>query len=135
LKQMKKDDWKFVERIRLDLETRRMACKVLGVEETVDNKQLKKAYRRVAMKFHPDKNANDPDASKKFTLVKCAYELLANDKPCPELLEEINSWPGVPEDDKYQLDNPWGHFLWWREKYFGSESNTKKKENRGNSCI
>ena len=132
---MKKEDWKFIERIRIDLETRRLACKVLGVEETVDNKQLKKAYRRVAMNFHPDKNANDPDASKKFTLVKCAYELLVNDKPCPELLEEINSWPGVPEDDRYQLDNPWGHFLWWREKYFGSECNTKKKENRGNSCI
>jgi len=116
---MKRDDAEFMERISLDMETRRMACKVLDVDETADKKQLKKAYRRVAMKFHPDKNLNDPDASKKFTLVKCAYELLAEDKSCPALLEEIDSWPSFPEDNKYRLDNPWGHFLWWREKFFG----------------
>ncbi len=111
-----------------------MACKVLDVDETADKKQLKKAYRQAAMKFHPDKNLNDPDANRKFTLVKCAYELLAEDKPCPELLKEINSWPGVPEDGKYKLDNPWGHFLWWREKFFGSG---KKKRANGerSSCI
>ncbi len=116
---MKRDDREFMERITLDLETRRMACKVLDVNETADKGQLKKAYRKVAMKCHPDKNLNDPDANRKFILVKCAYELLAEDKPCPELLKEINSWSGVPEDEKYKLDNPWGHFLWWREKFFG----------------
>jgi len=131
---MKRDDAEFMERISIDLETRRMACKVLGVDEMADKKQLKKAYRRVAMEFHPDKNPKDPEANKKFTLVKCAYELLAEDKPCPELLKEINSWPGVPEDDKYKLDNPWGHFLWWREKYFGSEKGKKSKGKRS-SCI
>jgi hypothetical protein len=51
-------------------------------------------------------------------LVNCAYELLTEDKPCPRLLEKISLWPGVPEDDKYKLDNPWGHFMWWREKFF-----------------
>lgn len=116
---MKRDDTDFMKRVRLDLETRRIACKILDVDETANNNELKKAYRQVAMKFHPDKNLNDPDANKKFTLVKCAYELLAKDKPCPELLEQINSWSGVPENDKYKLDNPWGHFLWWREKFFG----------------
>jgi len=116
---MKRDDREFMERITLDIEMRRMASKVLDVDEMADKKQLKKAYRRVAVKFHPDKNLNDPDAAKKFTLAKCAYELLAEDRPCPALLEEINSWSGVPEDEKYKLDNPWGHFLWWREKFFG----------------
>ena len=116
---MKRDDTEFMERISLDLEARRMAYKVLDVDETTDSENLKRAYRRVAMKFHPDKNLNDPDANKKFTLVKCAYDLLTENKPCPELLDEINSWSGVPEDDKYKLDNPWGHFLWWREKFFG----------------
>ena len=116
---MKRDDWEFMERISLDLEMRRIASKVLDVNETADKGQLKEVYRRVAMKFHPDKNPNDPDANKKFILVKCAYELLAEDKPCPQLLDLVNSWSGVPDDDKYKLDNSWGHFLWWREKFFG----------------
>ena len=123
-----------MERISLDLKARRMACKVLDVDEMADKKQLKKAYRRVAIEFHPDKNLNDPDANKKFTLVKCAYEFLAEDKPCPDLLEEINSWPGVPDNDKYRLDNTWGHFLWWRDKYFGSERE-KRPNGKRSSCV
>jgi len=131
---MKRDDAEFMERITIDLQTRRMACKILGVKEMASKEELKKAYRQVAMKFHPDKNIDDPEASKRFTLIKCAYELLAEDKPCPELLKEINSWPGVPEDDKYRLDNPWGHFLWWREKYFDSEKG-KNSNGKRSSCI
>jgi len=131
---MKKDDAKFMERISRDLEARKAACKVLGVSEDADKDALKKAYRKASMKYHPDHNQGDVDATKKFVLVKCAYELLAEDKPCPELLEEINSWQPVPEDDNYKLDNPWGHFLWWREKYFGSE-NDKRANGKRSSCI
>ena len=115
---MKRDDAEFMERISRDLEARKAACKILEVEEDATKKALKKAYRRAAMKFHPDHNGQTPDANKKFILVKCAYELLTEDRPCPALLEEIKSWPSVPEDEKYKLDNLWGHFLWWREKFF-----------------
>jgi len=116
---MIKDDYEFGERITRDIEARRAARKILGVHEDADEETLKKAYRRAALKFHPDHNPNDSEAHKKFSLVKCAYELLIEDEPCEMLLEEIKSWPGVPEDDKYTLDNLWGHFLWWREKFFG----------------
>jgi len=129
-----KDDFEFMERITYDLEARKAACKVLGVSEDADGNVLKKAYRKASMKYHPDHNQDDPDANKKFTLVKCAYELLAEDKPCPELLKQINTWEGVPEDSKYKLDNPWGHFLWWREKFFGSEKE-KRSNGKRSSCI
>ena len=131
---MKRNDLEFMERISHDLEARRMACKILSVEEMADKEKLKKAYRRTAMEFHPDKNLDDPDANKKFALVKCAYELLAEDKPCPQLLKEINSWEGVPDDNEYKLDNPWGHFLWWREKYFGSKRE-KRSNDKHSSCV
>jgi hypothetical protein len=128
-----KEDFEFMERITRDLEARKAACKILQVEEDATRDQLKKAYRRAAMKYHPDHNQDDPEANRKFTLVKCAYELLANDKPCDKLLNEIDSWPGAPEDEKYKLDNLWGHFLWWHEKFFGSEE--KKNKIKGRSCI
>ena len=130
-----KDDFEFMERISRDLEARKAASKILGVSEDADQNDLKKAYRKASMKYHPDHNPHDPDAAKKFALVKCAYELLAEDKPCPQLLDEINTWEGVPEDDKYKLDNPWGHFLWWREKYFGSEKRNEKSNGKRSSCI
>ena len=115
---MKRDHYEFGERISRDLEARRAARKLLGVEENASEEALKKAYRQASLQFHPDHNPNDSDAHKKFLLVNCAYRLLVEDQPCEMLLDEIKSLPGAPEDDKYKLDNPWGHFLWWREKFF-----------------
>jgi hypothetical protein len=113
-----RDDPDFMRRISLDLAARKAACRILAVEEDADMEELKRAYRIAAIQYHPDHNGGTTEANRMFTLVRCAYELLAFDKPCNELLAEIDSWPGVPEDDKYRLDNPWGHFCWWREKFF-----------------
>jgi len=115
---MKRDDYEFAERISRDLRARKAARKILGVAQDADERDLKSAYRRGSLKYHPDHNPHDPDANKKFLLVKCAYELLAEDKPSQMVLDEIRSWAGVPEDERYQLDNLWGHFLWWRDKFF-----------------
>jgi len=129
-----KDDFDFTEKISRDIEVRKAACRVLQVRDGAGQEQLKKAYRRAAMKYHPDHNQDDPQANRKFTLIKCAYELLAGDTPCDELLKEIDSWPGVTKDEKYNLDNPWGHFLWWRQKFFGSEKE-KNSNGKRSSCI
>ena len=131
---MKMHDFDFVETIILDLKVRHAANHILEVEEGVSQTELKKAYRRASLKYHPDHNQGDSDANKKFILVKCAYDLLTEDKPCPALLEEINDWPGVPDDDKYRLDNQWGHFLWWRDKFFGSEKE-KRSSGKRSSCV
>lgn len=53
---------------------------VLGVAKDVDAADLKKAYRRVAMKFHPDRNPDDPSAEEKFKEANEAYEVLSDDQ-------------------------------------------------------
>ena len=45
---MKKDDWDFMEKITLDLQTRHAACKILEVAESVSKKELEKTYRRAS---------------------------------------------------------------------------------------
>ncbi|GAB3281649.1 molecular chaperone DnaJ [Parahaliea aestuarii] len=51
---------------------------VLGVDRGTDDKEIKKAYRRVAMKYHPDRNPDDPDADAKFKEATEAYDVLMN---------------------------------------------------------
>jgi molecular chaperone DnaJ len=51
---------------------------VLGVDRNADEVEIKKAYRRLAMKFHPDRNAGDDEAEGKFKEVKEAFEILSD---------------------------------------------------------
>ncbi len=53
---------------------------ILGVERGVDAAELKKAYRRVAMKHHPDRNPDDKTAEDKFKEANEAYEILSDDQ-------------------------------------------------------
>ena len=51
--------------------------KVLGVEKTASDDELKKAYRKLAMQYHPDRNKDDPaKAEEKFKEINAAYDTL-----------------------------------------------------------
>lgn len=52
--------------------------KLLGVERSASDRELKKAYRNLSKKYHPDKNPNNDDAKQKFVEVSDAYEALSN---------------------------------------------------------
>ena len=52
---------------------------VLGVEKNADAETIKKAYRKAAIKFHPDKNPGDKEAEEKFKEAAEAYDVLSND--------------------------------------------------------
>lgn len=52
--------------------------KVLGVSPGASDEEIKKAYRRLAMKYHPDRNPDDPEAAKKMQEINAAYEQIKN---------------------------------------------------------
>ena len=52
--------------------------KVLDVPKTATEADIKKAYRRLAMKYHPDRNPDDKEAEERFKEAKAAYEVLTD---------------------------------------------------------
>tara|TARA_Y100001970_G_scaffold186363_1_gene226679 strand:+ start:18130 stop:19305 length:1176 start_codon:yes stop_codon:yes gene_type:complete len=93
---------------------------ILGVNKNATKIEIKKAYRKLAMKYHPDKN-KDSDSEEKFKEISGAYEILGDDdkrKRYDSFGEEgINSRRG---------GNPFGGF----SNIFGFSSNNRVSKNR-----
>jgi molecular chaperone DnaJ len=60
--------------------TTRDYYEILSVEKTADGEEIKRSYRRMAMKYHPDRNPGDADAEQKFKEAAEAYEVLSDDQ-------------------------------------------------------
>jgi molecular chaperone DnaJ len=58
--------------------TKRDYYEILGVPKNASDEEIKKAYRKLAMKYHPDRNEGDKNAEAKFKEAKEAYEMLSD---------------------------------------------------------
>ena len=80
----------------------RDAYEILGVAKDVNAADLKKAYRKLARKYHPDVNPDDKEAEKKFKEISAAYDILSNPEKRAEYdqmgAEAYYSTPGAAHD-------------------------------------
>lgn len=83
----------------------------LGIQVTANQDEIKRAYRRMAVKTHPDKNRDDPDADKKFQAVSEAYQVLSD----PKLREKYDKFG----KEQAQPDNGFEDPLAFATKIFG----------------
>jgi len=89
---------------------------ILGLSPDFDDKELKKAFRREARKWHPDLNKNDLNAEERFKLINEAYEYLRNpevkkkntDEKIQDDKENNNFKTGFPDFQDY-LDSLFGY--------------------------
>lgn len=75
------------------LETMKTHYEVLEVPRSAESVEIKKAYRRLALKYHPDRNNGSAEATERFKEIGAAYEVLS----CPEKRSEYDRNLQFPE--------------------------------------
>ncbi len=81
--------------------------KVLGLEKSATAEEIKKAYRKLAVKYHPDKNPDNKAAEEKFKEISEAYDVLGNPEKRKKYDELGENWKHYQQAGGQQGDFDW----------------------------
>ena len=97
--------------------------KILGVDKKASEEEIKKAYRKLARKLHPDLNPNDKEAHKKFQQINEANEVLSDPEKRKKYDQYGKDWMHADQFEKqkqYQRSSPGGGYTY--SEGFGEDS-------------
>jgi len=117
--------------------------KILGVEKTANQEEIKKAYRKLAKQFHPDKNPDKKGAEDKFKEVNEAYDVLGDPekKKKYDLMSgtnnfgqnyqnyQKNTYSNPNQKTTYTSTDEPEDGSYFYQKYYGSSSRSNQKKN------
>ena len=84
---------------------------VLGVKRDASEKEIKSAYRKLALKYHPDRNQNNPSAADKFKEVSAAYDILGDSEKKKEYDNPRSSPFSSGQNDFRGFEDIFGDFF------------------------
>ncbi len=84
--------------------------KILGVDKNASQDEIKKAYRKLAVKYHPDKNQGNKEAEEKFKEIGEAYEVLGDAEKRKKYDALGENWKNFQQGRAYSGENPFGDF-------------------------
>lgn len=88
--------------------------KVLGVSRDATDDEVKKAYRDLTKKYHPDLNPNDPTAAQKMNEINAAYDQIKNGAPAQQDFRQGYGYGGQQSYGGYSAGyNPFGSWSSW----------------------
>lgn len=94
---------------------------ILWVSKTSSNEEIKKAYRKLAMKYHPDRNKQNKDAESKFKEISNAYEVLSDTKKRKNYdmfwSSDYSSWAWNPFSSQKSYSSGWWNPFSWQNSY------------------
>lgn len=91
---------------------------ILGVSGDADETTIKRAYRRLAKRWHPDRNSHRPEAETRFREIQLAYEAL---KTRRGITGDGSRGRGGDADEYRAGPDPFGGFYWMLRHYWGKQ--------------
>ena len=94
--------------------------KVLGVSRDATDEEIKKAYRTLTKKYHPDLHPDDPDAEKKYAEINAAYDSIQKGT--------ADSYSNPGSSYGYSSSDSWGGWGNWQQQYWQQQYNQQRAD-------